>query len=95
VLAKFGHLEAIPADARAWSVNAARAGVLAETLVRERARALLFRTLATLRTDVPVFEDVEALRWTGPTPAFAPLAARFDAAVTPQGARSGWQERRK
>jgi 5'-3' exonuclease len=87
VLAKFGHLEKIPADARVWSVNAARAAVLAETLVRERERAVLFRTLATLRTDVPVFEDVEALRWSGPTPAFAPLAATFDAAVTQPPAR--------
>jgi 5'-3' exonuclease len=82
VLAKFGHLEAIPADARTWGVNASRPGVLAQTLIAERERALLFRTLATLRTDVPVFADVDDLRWTGPTPAFAPLAARFDGAVT-------------
>jgi 5'-3' exonuclease len=89
VLAKFGHLEAIPADALAWGVNAARAGALAQTLTAERERALLFRTLATLRTDVTLFADVDDLRWTGPTPAFAPLAARFDAAVTaaPRGPR--------
>ena len=82
VLAKFGRLEAIPADARTWGVNASRAGVLAQTLTAERERALLFRTLATLRTDVPVFDRVDDLQWTGPTPAFAPIAARFDAAVT-------------
>jgi 5'-3' exonuclease len=82
VLAKFGHLESIPADAREWGVNASRPGVLAQTLIAERERAILFRTLATLRTDVPVFADVDDLRWTGPTPAFPPLAARFDAAVT-------------
>jgi 5'-3' exonuclease len=82
VLAKFGHLEAIPADARVWGVNASRPGALAQTLIADREHALLFRTLATLRTDVPVFADVDDLHWTGPTPAFAPLAARFDAAVT-------------
>ena len=49
-----------------------------ETLGRERERALLFRTLATLRTDVPVFDRVDELKWAGPTPAFAPIAARLD-----------------
>jgi len=51
-------------------------------LTDERDRALLFRRLATLRTDIPVFESVDDLRWTGPTTAFRPLAARFDAAET-------------
>ncbi len=82
VLAKFVHLESIPADCRDWRVNAANASALAATLSRERDRALLFRTLATLRTDIALFDDVDQLRWTGPTPAFAPLAARLDAAVT-------------
>jgi 5'-3' exonuclease len=81
VLAKFGHLEAIPADPAAWRVNANRPGVLAATLVRERERALLFRTLATLRTDLPLFPSVDALRWDGPSPAFPALAARFDMAA--------------
>ena len=54
------------------------------TLERERDRALLFRDLATLRTDIPLFESVDELRWKGPTPAFAPLAARFDAAKGPK-----------
>jgi 5'-3' exonuclease len=82
VLAKFGHLESIPADGREWHVNAANASALADTLCRERDRALLFRTLATLRTDIPLFSDVDQLRWKGPTPAFAELGARLDAAVT-------------
>ena len=81
VLARFGHLESIPADYRDWHVNAASPARLAETLARERDRALLFRTLAMLRTDLALFDDVDELRWTGPTPAFAPLAARLDAAV--------------
>jgi 5'-3' exonuclease len=80
VLAKFVHLESIPLDCREWRVNAANASALAETLSRERERALLFRTLATLRTDIALFNNVDQLRWNGPTPAFAPLAARLDAA---------------
>jgi len=82
VLAKFGHLESIPADWREWHVNAANASALAYTLSQEREQALLFRTLATLRTDIPLFDDVEQLRWNGPTPGFTALAARFDAAKT-------------
>jgi 5'-3' exonuclease len=69
VLAKFGHIESIPADWREWHVNAANAGTLAATLSRERDRAILFRTLATLRTDIALFDDVDQLRWNGPTPA--------------------------
>src|ERR1700680_3423046 len=82
VLAKFIHLESIPLDCREWRVNAANASVLADTFCRERDRALLFRTLATLRTDLPLVNEVDELRWNGPTPAFAELAARLDAAVT-------------
>jgi hypothetical protein len=63
-------------------VNAANPRALADTLAHERDRAFLFRNLATLRTDIPLFDSVDALRWKGPTPAFAPLGARFDAAVT-------------
>ena len=82
VLGKFGHIEAIPANPNEWHVNAANAGSLAATLARERDRALLFRTLATLRTDIPLFHDVDQLRWNGPTPGLDRIAARFDAAVT-------------
>lgn len=82
VLAKFGHIEAIPADWREWQVNAASASALARTLSEQRDQALLFRTLATLRSDLALFEDVEQLRWEGPTPGFTELASRFDAAKT-------------
>lgn len=82
VLARFGHLEAIPADSREWGVKVANSNTLADTLCRERDRAHLFRTLATLRTDIPLFDNVEQLRWNGPTPAFEPLAQRLDAALT-------------
>jgi 5'-3' exonuclease len=89
VLARFGRIESIPADARDWHVNAASASTLAATLQRDRERALLFRELATLRTDIPLFASVDELRWDGPTPAFAALGARFDAAVTASSRRGG------
>lgn len=82
VLAKFLHLEAIPKDCREWRVNATNASALADTLCREWDSAVLFRRLATLRTDIPLFNDVEELRWGDATPAFAELAARLDAAST-------------
>ena len=82
VLAKFLHLEAIPADSKEWNVNVTSAGALADTLVREREQALLFRRLATLRTDIQLFEDVDELRWRDAKPEFAELAARLDGAVT-------------
>jgi 5'-3' exonuclease len=81
VLARFGHIEAIPDDPREWHVNASGPATLAKTLGDERDRAMLFRTLATLRTDVPVFDSVDELEWKGATPAFEAFAARFDAAV--------------
>jgi 5'-3' exonuclease len=82
VLSKFGHLESIPRDWREWQVNIPNASALVDTLRREHERALLFRTLATLRTDLPLFDDVEQLRWKGPTPAFDEIATRLDAART-------------
>ena len=81
VLSRYGHIESIPPDWRSWQVNAANAFALAQTLARERDRAFLFRDLATLRSDIPLFESVDDLSWKGPTAAFAPLAARLDAAV--------------
>ena len=80
VLARFGHLEAIPDDWRTWRANVVNPAGLARTWTRDRDHAFLVRTLATLRTDIPLFESVEQLRWQGPTPAFAIMAARFDAA---------------
>ena len=82
VLAKFGCLEAIPEDWREWRVNAANAATLAATFTRDRELAFLFRDLATLRADIPLFESVDELEWRGPTADFAPLAARLDRAAT-------------
>jgi len=82
VLSRFGHLEQIPADWREWHANATSAARLAATLEEQRERARLFRTLATLRTDIPLFKNVDELRWKGPTPGFKALAARLDRATT-------------
>ena len=82
VLAKFHHLESIPADWREWGVSVASPKALSSTLAANREQALLFRVLATLRTDVPVFDSVDQLEWKGPTADFAPLAARLDSSVT-------------
>jgi hypothetical protein len=57
-------------------------GGLAWSLGEKRELAMLFRTLATLRTDIQLFDDVEQLRWNGPRPEFADIGARLDRAVT-------------
>jgi 5'-3' exonuclease len=80
VLRRFEHLEAIPADWRDWHVNATQPSALAKTLAAEREHAYLFRTLATLRTDIDLFKRAHDLKWQGPTEAFAALAAKLDAA---------------
>ena len=49
----------------------------ADVLGDHHSDALLFKTLATLRTDAPLFDDVEELRWSGPTPAFDSFVARM------------------
>ena len=56
-----------------------------EVLGEQRELALLFKTLATLRTDAALFDDVEALRWRGPVEGFASGAERFaDARLLPR-----------
>jgi hypothetical protein len=56
-------------------------------LAAEREHAFLFRNLATLRTDIPLFENVEELRWSGPAPEFEKFTERFENAVTAARAR--------
>jgi 5'-3' exonuclease len=59
-------------------------------LGERRERALLFKKLATLRTDARLFGDVEELRWRGPTPGFSELAARLgDARLLPRALGAG------
>jgi len=70
VLARFGRVESIPRDSREWKdVNVAKPAALAYTLERQRDLALLFRELATLRVDIPLFESVDELQWDGMTEA--------------------------
>jgi 5'-3' exonuclease len=76
-LSHYPHLEDIPTDWKEWHPSIRRARTLAESLFRSWDDALLFRTLATLRLDVPVFDSVEELRWRGPRPDFAELCRRM------------------
>lgn len=79
LLGVYEHLEAIPAEPARWSVPVRGAARLAATLRAHREDALLYRTLATLRTDVPLVEDLEALAWRGPDPAaLARIAERLE-----------------
>ncbi len=80
VLSRFGSLEAIPAHARDWHVHVSNPQSLSETFNEKRDLAFLFRDIATLRTDLPLFTSVDDLLWRGPTPAFELLAERLDKA---------------
>jgi 5'-3' exonuclease len=79
VLARYHHLEHIPAQATEWEVSVRGAPRLAATLAAQRERALLFRELATLRPDAPIGVDVDALGWVGPRADFVKWAARLGA----------------
>jgi 5'-3' exonuclease len=77
VLAHYGTIDRIPDDAAKWAVTVRGAAKLAAVLAEYRAQALLFRELATLRVDAPVFDTVDAIRWTGPTPGFEAVCLRL------------------
>jgi 5'-3' exonuclease len=78
-LSQYAHLEDIPKDWRAWHASIKKARPLSESLFSAWDDALLFRTLATLRLDVPVFETVEELRWQGPRADFEKTCRRMKA----------------
>lgn len=85
VLAAYHHIEAIPADPAHWTVAVRGRDRLAATLAERRADALLYRRLATLRTDVPLAESLADLRWAGvPRQTFERFAASH-AIGTPAG----------
>jgi 5'-3' exonuclease len=65
-LSQYAHLENIPKDWMKWDSSIRKAKALSESLFSTWSDALLFRTLATLRLDAPVFDTVEDLRWKGP-----------------------------
>jgi 5'-3' exonuclease len=89
VLAVYGHLEHIPDDAAAWKVPVRGAGALAASLAAHREEALLYRHLATLRTDVPLAESLDDLRWRGPdAAALGAIAAEWgDGAIVERAQR--------
>jgi 5'-3' exonuclease len=79
VLARYGHIEQIPASPGEWAVPLRNRPALAATLRDQRRQALLFKDLATLRADRSLLEGVDRLRWTGPTELFAEVCSRIDA----------------
>ena len=79
VLARYLHLEAIPASHREWDVDVRGAASLATSLVEQFEDALLFRRLATLVRDAPVSATVDDLLWRGPSPGFTATAGLLDA----------------
>jgi 5'-3' exonuclease len=79
VLSRYPHLEEIPKDWRAWDASIRSARKLAEALFASWDDALLFRKLATLRMDAPVFDDLEELRWKGPRGEFEGMCRRIRA----------------
>ena len=73
VIAHYGSIEAIPDDVSEWKVAFRGAPMLANTLRDNRQLAMLFKDLATLRTDAKLFSDVKELAWQGPVPSFGDL----------------------
>jgi 5'-3' exonuclease len=65
LLGRYGHLEQIPDDPGEWDVRLRGAVRLGATLAERRDDALLYRDLATLRTDVPLGTDIDDLEWRG------------------------------
>jgi 5'-3' exonuclease len=79
VLAHYGTIEAVPDAPGEWTVAVRNRPALAATLRTQRRLAMLFKDLATLRVDRSLLPDVDALRWTGPTPLFGEVCRRIDA----------------
>ncbi|MCB0994367.1 MAG: flap endonuclease [Acidimicrobiales bacterium] len=79
VLARYGHLEDIPAAPGKWDVPVRGVSKLAARLREELADAVLFRTLATLDADAPTIESVDEVEWRGPRPDFLEMAQRLEA----------------
>ena len=78
VLARYKHIEQIPLDLADWDIQVRGATRLAKALNEQREQAILYRTLATLRTDALVLESVDELMWTGPTASFFDICARLN-----------------
>ena len=94
VLSQYPHLEDIPKDWTMWHAAIRRGRTLAASLFSSWEDALLFRTLATLRLDVPVFDTVEDLRWKGTRPDFEEQGRRMKGAGLIARVASACSERR-
>ncbi len=78
VLAALRHLDNIPDDHEDWGVKVRGGATLAANLREHRDDARLYRTLATLRTDAPIDESLDDMRWRGPDrPALEALCAEL------------------
>ncbi|MEX1247446.1 MAG: 5'-3' exonuclease H3TH domain-containing protein [Anaerolineales bacterium] len=87
VLSKFGHLEDIPQDVGKWEIKGmapGRAASLSISLEQHREEVLLYRRLATLRTDVPLAETLGDLEWQGALPRLKELCAELGDASIPE-----------
>jgi 5'-3' exonuclease len=80
VLARYTHLEDIPAEATDWDVDVRGAGKLAVTLRDQADLAYLFRRIATVEVDAPTITSVDELAWTGPRAELAARCEEIDAA---------------
>ena len=65
VLSEYGRMEDIPDSYEDWTITVRGGKTLAQNLSANRENALLYKTLATLRTDAPIAESLEAVRWKG------------------------------
>jgi len=74
VLSKYQHLEEIPAELEDWEIKVRGAKRLHENLSNHREEVLLYRRLATLRSDVPLAENLADLKWVGPRGNFAKVS---------------------
>jgi 5'-3' exonuclease len=77
VLSQYAHFEEIPKEWQHWHPSIRRARALSESLFGAWNDALLFRTLATLRLDVPVLDTIDDLCWKGPTAGFEQYCNRI------------------
>lgn len=93
VLGHYAYLEAIPGNAGEWQVQVRGAARLAAALTEQWEQALLFRDLATLRTDAIELADVEALRWRGPSEHFGALCDQIGAPGLAEQARQIQRQR--
>jgi 5'-3' exonuclease len=90
---QFPHLEDVPKDWRKWPPSFRGAQRLSAVLFEQWDDAILYRTLATLVLDVPVFESVDELQWKGPSPEFEQYCDRMQASALYARAMAAVNER--